>query len=270
MSYTLSREQAENVQKTIDTNAASVMKKVGGYSSTVSKLKVIHDWVVLNNYFSLEGTFDTCGIYNGMTGSGAIQCQGYAKTTQYLCDLAGIDCMTIVGKNEEGSTHAWNIVYCDNGYYILDTTWDDPYGSHNTSKFVRYLYFLANDDIIENSHLSQNVADRSNGSRVKLFDPPSCTKSACYYFKAYNKEYSDLDSAAEGMYAELDAAISSGHQAAHIRVTSHDLWETLVSNDYMRKFQNYAKSKDSSITGLNRQKNLAENALVVEFDIKYD
>lgn len=270
LKFTLSRSEAEKVQKTIDANVSGIMQKVNAYSSTVSKLKVIHDWVVTNNTFSLQGTFETCGIYNGLTGNGELQCNGYAKTILYLCDVAGIDCMTVAGNNEEGSTHAWNVVYCDNGYYILDSAWDDPIISYGTRNYTRYLFFLANDDMIKNSHRNISTAVSGSGNRIKLYTPPACTKTACYYFKSYNKEYSDLDSAIEGMYAEIDDVIASGKQAIHIKVTKHSDWETLMSNEYWKKFQDYARSKDSKIKSILRQASITEDLLVVEYDIKYN
>ncbi len=269
LKFEISRSKAEEMQKTIDSNVQQVMNKVNAYSSTVSKLKVIHDWVITKNTFSLQGNYATCGIYNGLTGAGELQCQGYAKTTQYLCDMAGIDCMTVVGNNSEGSTHAWNVVYCDNGYYILDTTWDDPENSYGNADFVRYLYFLANDSMIKNSHFNISTAKRGNGDRIKLYTPPACTKTACYYFKAYNKEYSDLDSAVNGMYAEFDDVIAAGKQVVHIRVTDHDTWETLTSDKYWKIFQDYARSKSKKVDNIRRQRILPENCLVVEYDIVY-
>ncbi len=270
LEFDLTRDEAEAVQAEIDANVKDVMAKVGGYSSTVSKLKVIYDWVITHNTFSLQGTFETCGIYNGLTDGGELQCQGYAKTVLYLCDIAGIECMVVNGNNTEGSTHAWNVVYCDNGYYILDSTWGDPIISYGKSSYVRYLFFLANDEMIKNTHLNVSTMTRkSTGERIKLYNPPACTKTACYYFKAYNKEYSDLDSAVAAMYAELDAAIESGKNVAHIRVTDHDLWETLTDKKYWKIFQDYAKSKSSNVTEIKRQKTLTEDVLVVEYDVVY-
>ena len=123
--------------------------------------------------------------------------------------------MVVNGNNAQGSTHAWNIVYCDNGYYILDATWGDPITTYGRSSYVRYLFFLANDDMIENTHLNvSTMLIKSTGSRIKIYDPPACTKSACYYFKAYNKEYSTEKSAEEAMYAEIKAAVEAGAAAA--------------------------------------------------------
>ena len=270
LQFDLTPEKAASAQKEIDATVSEVMSKVNGYTSTVSKLKVIYDWVITHNTFSLQGNYRTCGIYNGLTDGGELQCQGYAKTVLYLCDIAGIECMVVTGNNTAGSTHAWNIVYCDNGYYILDTTWGDPMTPYGRSSYIRYLFFLANDEMIKNTHLNVSTVARGNGNRIKLYNPPACTKSACYYFKAYNKEYSDLDTAAQALYAEIDAAVAAGKNVAHIRVTSKDLWDALRDKTYWRAFQNYAKEKDSSVKELKLQTSLTEDILVVEYDIAYN
>lgn len=270
LQFDITAEKAAETQKEIDATVSEVMSKVSGYTSTVSKLKVIYDWVITHNTFSLQGNYRTCGIYNGLADGGELQCQGYAKTVLYLCDMAGIECMVVTGNNEAGSTHAWNVVYCENGYYILDTTWGDPQTNYGRSSYIRYNFFLANDDMIRNTHLNVSTVARGNGNRIKLYNPPACTKSACYYFKAYNKEYSDLETAAQAMYAEIDAAVAAGKNVAHIRVTDHDLWEALRDKTYWRAFQNYAKEKDSSVKELKLQTSLTEDILVVEYDIAYN
>ena len=270
LQYDITAEKAAQTQKEIDATVSEVMSKVNGYTSTVSKLKVIYDWVITHNTFSLQGNYKTCGIYNGLTDGGELQCQGYAKTVLYLCDIAGIECMVVTGNNTEGSTHAWNIVYCDNGYYIMDATWGDPQTNYGRSSYVRYNFFLANDEMIKNTHLNISTVARRDGTRIKLYNPPACTKSACYYFKAYNKEFSDLETAVQAMYAEIDAAVAAGKNVAHIRVTDHDLWEALRDNNYWKAFQKYAKEKDSSVKELKRQTTLTEDILVVEYDIAYN
>ena len=268
--YVFTREEAEAIQGDIDAAAKKVMSVVGGYSSTVSRLKAIYDWVITNNDFASEGGVNTLGIYNGLVSSGGLQCQGYAKTVQYLCDIAGIDCMVVNGNNAEGTTHAWNVVYCENGYYILDSTWGDPIADYSESSYVRYLFFLTNDEDIENTHLhgGTNVI-KSTGERITIFDPPACTKTACYYFNAYDKTYDNEADAAEAMYAEIKAAVKAGKNVAHIRVTDHDLWETMRSNEYWKKYKNYAKELSSEVTDVRRLTPLTEDILVVQFDIVY-
>ena len=268
LDYALSKESAETAKKNIEANAKAVINKVNACSSTRDKLMVIHDWVITNNGFDEANSFGTCGIYNSLNNGGKLQCQGYAKTVQYLCDLAGIDSMVVIGENNAAHSHAWNVVYCSDGYYILDTTWDDPISDNFKAGFVRYLYFLTNDQMTTNSHLKINKVS-FNGKTLTLYTPPACTKTTYSYFKTSGREYSDLASAEQGIYAALDEAISSKKQAAVIKVTNHDLWETLRTDEYAVKFLSHALSKDKNLKLSKSTDEKLESILVIEYDIGY-
>ncbi|MDE5742006.1 MAG: hypothetical protein K2H90_06115 [Oscillospiraceae bacterium] len=271
--YSHTKSEAEQYQAAIDKNRKEVMKSVNGYSSTISKLKVIYDWIVLNNVCDTTAGGDGSTIVNGIGGYGVIQCQGYAKSFLYLCDYAGIECMTVPGINgvsEERPSHAWNIVYCDNGYYIVDTTWGDPIVSYGNKNYIRYTFFLSNDSMIENTHLNKATMTRNNGTVVKIFDPPACTKTSCYYFKAYNKEYSDFNTAKQAILDEIDSAVKQKKNVVEIKVTDHDLWEQLFTTDIALEFQKYAKGKSSSVSKIMRQRAFTEGSLVVQYDIVYN
>lgn len=269
INYSHSRSEAEKYQAVIDKNRNEIMKSVNGYTSTISRLKVIYDWVIRNNVADATAGSDASTIINGIGGYGVIQCQGYAKSVLYLCDYAGIDCMTVPGRNPEGTSHAWNIVYCDNGYYIVDATWGDPQQDWGNKNYTKYLFFLANDEMTKNSHLNKATMTRNSGSVVKIFDPPACTKTSCYYFKAYNKEYTGLDAATQAMYDEIDAAIAENRNVVHIRVTDKDTYDTLMSNDMWKKFQDYARGKSSKVDKIRKQPTFTEDLLVVDYDILY-
>ena len=57
-----------------------------------------------------------------------VVCEGYAKAFQYLCDLGGLDCISVTG-NMSGGTgaggHMWNIVTLDGKNYLVDVTNSD-------------------------------------------------------------------------------------------------------------------------------------------------
>lgn len=269
LTYDYTKSEIESIQAQIDKNVKSIMNTANGYSSTISKLKVFYDWIVKNNTFAKDGTADTSSISGGLTGD-SLQCIGYAKSMMYLCDLAGIECMTIVGTNNEGSSHAWNVVYCDNGYYNLDATWGDPKGAPGGSNYVRYSFFLVPDEWIKSSHCNVNIRFKSNGGTIKYFTPPACTKTACNYYKAYNKEYGDYASAEKAMYAEFDAAIKAGKNVAEIRVTSYDIFDKLLSDSNAKAFQKYAKEQSGSVVKLARQRKDNEGVYVVQYNIFYE
>ncbi|MCD8106805.1 MAG: hypothetical protein LUE20_02430, partial [Oscillospiraceae bacterium] len=57
-----------------------------------------------------------------------VVCEGYSKAFQYLCDLAGIDCITVTGTmtgTTGAGTHMWNVVCLDGVNYLVDVTNSD-------------------------------------------------------------------------------------------------------------------------------------------------
>ncbi len=262
--YGMTASEVPAIQEQIDANVATVMAAANSYSSTFNKVKIFYDWIINNNTFGKSVSHKTMSIYNGLRVGGDLQCNGYAKSMLYLCDLAGIDAMTVVGTNAEGASHAWNVIYCDNGYYNLDATWGDPSADDD----IKYSFFLVPDAWIKNDHTNVNLL-LNGGNAIHYFTPPACTKTACNYFKAYNLEYSTLDSATQGMYDELSNVIKSGKRVAQIRVTDINVYNTLVSTNYWSTFQKYAKSKSSNVSGLARQTTYLDGVMVVQYDVKY-
>ncbi|MGN1102218.1 MAG: transglutaminase domain-containing protein, partial [Huintestinicola sp.] len=266
---TTDRNEIKSMQSEIESAASSILSKAKNYSGTVSKLKVFFDSIVLNGEFSKSESGYNCSIYNGLTAKGPIQCAGYAKTMQYLCDMAGIECCVVRGSDKDGNSHAWNVVYCENGYYNLDSTWGDPINSFGSS-YIQYEFFLVPDAWIHNiTHFNVSTLLRSSGA-IKLFTPPSCTKEACNYFAAYNKLYDSKADAEAAMYAAIDEAIANGKNVAEIRVTSKSVYDTLMSDDYFKTFQKYAKSKSSSVKQIQRQRSFTGGVQVVHYDIVYN
>lgn len=52
-------------------------------------------------------------------------CLGYAATFQLLMDLAGVECVTVVGARKENrEDHAWNMVRLEGEWYCVDPTLD--------------------------------------------------------------------------------------------------------------------------------------------------
>lgn len=266
--YVYTAAQVAEIQPELDKNVKTILNTVNQYKSTFSKIKVIYDWIVKNSNFSTSDSEDTCSIKNGLTKGADLQCAGYARTMQYLFDLSGIESVVIIGKNPEGTTHAWNKVYCDNGYYIIDATWGDPINNHGED-YIRYNFFLVPDSWVKNDHLSPNTFFRGNGTAIKLFNEPSCTKTSANYYKVYNKEFSTYDTAIAGMKAEIDAALKNGSVATTIRVTDSKLWDKMNSTAAFRELQNYAKSKSSKVKKLSQLKKYNDGIMVIQYDIIY-
>lgn len=266
-------EKIASMQKEIDATVSKILKEANGKSSTYDKLKVFHDHLVLNSTFEKSeevGSYNQ-SIYNAFAGGtssqGNIQCNGYAKAMQYLCDQAGIDCMVITGTNKDGATHAWNKVKVDGEWYNLDCTWDDPILSTPVYNYIRYNNFLVPDEWInDKSHFNVNKVTLKSGKSFSYFTPPKATATAQNYFIKNNLVYSDFDSADKALKKALEDTASSGGTVAEIMVSSKDIYNKLTSD--LKGYQDYIKGKNSKVKGV--ADNCNENMLIVQLDVKYN
>ena len=99
-----------------------------------------------------QGRPDNTNPY-GMLVEGYGICLGYATSFQLLMDLAGVECITVVGAAfNSSSDHAWNLVELEGEWYAVDPTWDDPIGAEELpptmANQVRYEYFNVTSDYL--------------------------------------------------------------------------------------------------------------------------
>ena len=259
------------MQKDIDAVADKLVAEANGKSTTFEKLKVFHDFLVLNSTFQLneEGSYDyNASIYNAFgsgEAQGNIQCSGYAKAVQYLCDKAGISCMVVTGETSAGQTHAWNVVDVDGVWYNFDCTWDDPILSTANYKNIRYNYFLVPDKYIDNlTHFRKSQKKMSSGDYITYFTPPACTETAQNYFVKNGLVYSDFASAEAAIKAEIERAAKDGSRTAQITVATKELYDQIF--DARMSYNDYSKTF-SGVKGLSDECN--ENMLLIEFDVIY-
>ncbi|MCD7847737.1 MAG: hypothetical protein LUG49_06900 [Oscillospiraceae bacterium] len=113
--------------------AQSVVKKYSGYSDE-EKLVAFKDVICsLVSYETNYSGSDYGDIWQlvyvfDQDDSTNVVCEGYAKAFQYLCDLAGIDCITVTGVMSGGTgagAHMWNVVRLDGVNYLVDLTNSD-------------------------------------------------------------------------------------------------------------------------------------------------
>lgn len=269
---TKSSEAINKMQKEIDATADKLVSEAAGKSSTFEKLKVFHDYLVLNSSFEFsEGDQSyNASIYNAFVtggGQGNIQCNGYAKAMQYLCDKAGIVSMVVTGETAEGASHAWNVVDVDGKWYNIDCTWDDPLMDPPNYKNIRYNFFLVPDKWIHNvTHMHVNQQKLSSGKYITYFTPPSCTETAQNYFIKSGYVYNDFASADAAIKAEIKKAAENKSRSAHIMVGSKDLYKQL--HDKGTDYQKYAR-EFSGVRGISN-KACSEEMLIIEFDVLYN
>ena len=138
-------------------------------SSDYDKALALHDWVCENIYYdsdSITGSTNTAPyVASDVIETKRAVCLGYANLYAALCRAAGIPCNVVTGyalgvsgssagswdaSNIESTeaNHAWNEVYIDSRWVIVDTTWDSrnriENGEAANDGNVSHLYFDAN------------------------------------------------------------------------------------------------------------------------------
>lgn len=136
--------------------------------SDYDKALAIHDWVCKNIFYdtdSIDGLSNNAPyIATEVLESKRAVCLGYANLYAALCRSIDIPCNVVTGYalgvgngektwNKTNSTtadanHAWNEVYIDNRWVIVDTTWDSKNKLEDNVGYkdedISHLYFDAN------------------------------------------------------------------------------------------------------------------------------
>lgn len=140
-----------------------------GLDSDYEKALAIHDWVCENIYYdsdSITGSTNNAPyVASDVIETKRAVCLGYANLYAALCRAAGIPCNVVTGYalGVSGSStlswddasiastdanHAWNEVYIENRWVIVDPTWDSKNsvedGTASSDGAVSHLYFDAN------------------------------------------------------------------------------------------------------------------------------
>lgn len=135
--------------------AEKVLRKVlRDGMSDYEKEKAVYEWVVNNvNYdwthqdVMKKTPRESFTPYGGLVNHTAV-CLGYAATFQLLCDLTGVECITVVGAAfSSQEDHGWNMVRLNGKWYCLDATWDANYRESGRRRGQEYWsYFNVTSD----------------------------------------------------------------------------------------------------------------------------
>jgi len=136
------------------------------------KVKAIHDWIVMNVIYDQEllsmigNTGDEIKQYDGFYLEGVFDkgyavCEGISKAVCALANIEGIPCVRVSGhetgdKNSVG--HAWNKIYIDGNWYILDATSDGTIVG-GQYEVLSYAYFLISDEEMKKRYTGEDYED---------------------------------------------------------------------------------------------------------------
>lgn len=160
-----------------DTVKALAESITAGYSTDYDKALILHDWVCDNIYYdsdSINGSTNTAPyVATEVLSSKRAVCLGYSNLYASLCRSIGIPCNVVTGYalgvidgedtqwNDTNlaaadANHAWNEVYIDSRWVIVDTTWDSrnkiENGVISKDGDTSHLYFDANIRFFSTNH----------------------------------------------------------------------------------------------------------------------
>lgn len=128
-------------------NADGILSQAAALGSDYEKEKLIHNILIDRITYNLGAEMNQ-SAYSALV-NGQTVCAGYARAFQYLLQQMGIPCYYCTGY--AGENHAWNIIRLEDGFYNVDTTWDDVDGGN-------YDYFNKTDGDYADTHARKELS----------------------------------------------------------------------------------------------------------------
>ena len=120
--YLFEKEEAKELLKFCEQWGRYIVKHKPQNIGDTEMALWLHD-VILNNVSYGEGKGSRSHNIVGVIHDHLAVCEGIAMTYKFLCDLAGIPCIYIVGTLNE-QAHGWNMVWINNESAFVDVTND--------------------------------------------------------------------------------------------------------------------------------------------------
>ena len=127
--------------------AADIIAGAQNLPDNYAKEKYVHDRLLDRISYSRSAELNQ-SAYSALV-NGQTVCAGYSRAFQHILMQLGIPCYYCTGY--AGESHAWNIVQLSDGFYNVDTTWDDT-GSGS------YEYFNKTDEDYATTHVRKEMS----------------------------------------------------------------------------------------------------------------
>lgn len=189
--YCYTKDEITERQTRIQEITEEFMTNVSKDESDYNKILYTYEYIIEQTEYDDESE-NNQHIDSVFIGKGSV-CAGYAKTTKYLLNQLGVECIYVRGQasgsSDEQEPHAWTIVKCEDDYYYVDTTWGDPIyqaeDNEESEKYsnITYDYMCCNDEQLFKTHTLDT-----------LFEYPSCVKNDWNYYVVNGRYFTEYDS----------------------------------------------------------------------------
>ena len=147
LQFNRTAQDFENAKAAFRENADQILAQAQSLLGNYEKEKFVHDVLIDRITYNLGAEMNQ-SAYSALV-NGQTVCAGYARAFQYLLMQLGVPCYYCTGY--AGENHAWNIVALEDGYYNVDTTWDDT--GNGT-----YDYFNKTDADYASTHIRRELS----------------------------------------------------------------------------------------------------------------
>lgn len=135
-SVTINSEKIMSELTKLETQSLNFVNSLSG--TDVEKLQQIHNYLIQSKYDYTYSYPNIDNPYGAIIAKNCI-CSGFASAYKYLADLANLNVIYVTGKfydstSNEYIPHAWNIVYTNNQYFLVDVCIDAT-SSNNKNNF---------------------------------------------------------------------------------------------------------------------------------------
>lgn len=147
LSFNRTAQELDSARAAYDGEIDGIVSGAQALPDDYEKEKYVHDQLIDRIDYNAGAEMNQ-SAYSALV-NGQTVCAGYARAFQHILQKLGIPCYYCTGY--AGESHAWNIVSLDDGFYNVDTTWDDSAGGV-------YDYFNRTDRNYANSHIRQELS----------------------------------------------------------------------------------------------------------------
>jgi len=157
VSYSMTKDKANDFYS----KAEWYLSKIGAEWDDFTKALVLHDLLVLNNYYQIEKGTEGQPDYvfssnHTFMVDGWGRCENYAEVYAFLLARLGIKSEIV---NSASMKHEWLMICLDGKYYHVDATWDDPAGE---IPYNKHQFFLLSENQIKSSEYLSRFNNGSN------------------------------------------------------------------------------------------------------------
>lgn len=147
LQFNRTAQDLERAKAQFHESADQILSGAQAVSGNYDREKFVHDALIDRIDYNMGAQMNQ-SAYSALV-NGQTVCAGYARAFQYLMQQLGVPCYYCTGF--AGESHAWNIIMLEDGFYNVDTTWDDTDGG-------TYDYFNKTDADYAGSHIRRELS----------------------------------------------------------------------------------------------------------------